>query len=796
MLADLRDAWRGLRRNPFATTLAVFTLALGVGVNTAVFSMLTSTLIEPLPYRDADRLLSLEEENGAVTGRVSAWVAAEWMRQCPSIASIGLFTDGQLVMTGDGDPEVFRGLRVNAAFFDTLGVTPFLGRVFTLDDDRTNANVVVLSYELWSTRFAADPAVIGRSYTLNDTPYRIIGVLGEDFQPLRMSNAAELPRIYAPAGLYLTAPEACRGDCIALRAVARLAPGATLNGARGELAAALHRMQAEHPREFDPDPRVLVERLQDHITASLRPALWIGLGAAACVLLIACANLANLQLARASARRGEFAVRGALGAGSARIGRLMILESLLTAIGGCLAGVFIGRMSVTALVSLAPRELPRLSEVALNGRVLLIAIAAGIAAAAVAGAAPAWQAGRTDINDALKRHADRRAGGSSFRAALVLAQVALAFVLVSATGLLVRSVRALVAVDAGFNADRVLTMTPVFFGRSGMTASAMLGAKQQTIDAVAALPGVTAAGMVNDVPLSHVTPIPCEVEGVSTNGGSPPSANVFWVAGEYFAALRIPLRAGRLLRRQDSAVAPVAVVSQTFANKRFDRGNTVGRRIRLGGGPWLTIVGIVGDVRNVALDAPADEAVYQPLALNPFHYVRLIVRTSGDPASLEAPVRRAIKRIDPLVPVFHVQPMGDYLAASVAQRRFALTLMMTFGGLALLLAAIGLYGLLSYAVVQRLPELGIRAALGATAGDLIYLILGNGMALVGLGLLGGIGLGVLVLRELGSLLYGVTPFDLTTFGAATAVTATVGIIASLIPAQRAARVDPITIMRS
>jgi predicted permease len=796
MPADVRDAWRGLRRNPLATILAVFTLALGVGVNTAVFSMLTSTLIDPLPYHDADRLLSLEEENGAVTGRLSALVATEWMRQCPSIASIGLFTDGQLVMTGDGDPEVFRGLRVNAAFFDTLGVAPLRGRVFTLDDDRTNANVVVLSHDLWTTRFGADPAVIGRTYTLNDEPYRIIGVLGEDFQPLRMSNAAEVPRIYAPAGLYLTAPEACRGDCVALRAVARLAPGATINVARGELTAALHRMQAEHPREFDPQPRVLVERLQDHITASLRPALWIGLGAAACVLLIACANVATLQLARASARRGEFAVRGALGAGSARIGRLMIIESLLTAIAGCAAGVFIGHMSIIVLVSLAPRELPRLSEVALNGRVLLIAIVAGIAAAAVAGAAPAWQAARTDINDALKRHADRRAGGSSFRAGLVLAQVALAFVLVSATGLLVRSVRALVAVDAGFSADHVLTMTPVFFGRSGISATAMLGAKQQTIDAVAALPGVTAAGMVNDVPLSHVTPIPCEIDGVPTRGGSPPSANAYWVAGDYFTALRVPLRAGRVLSRQDSAVAPVAVVSQTLANRRFDRGNAVGRRIRLGDGPWLTIVGIVGDVRNVAVDAPADEAVYQPLALNPFHYVRLIVRTSVAPESLEAPVRQAIKHVDPLVPVFHVQPMHDYVTASMAQRRFALTLVTTFGGLALLLAAIGLYGLLSHAVVQRLPELGVRAAVGATAGDLIYLILGNGMALVGLGLLGGIGLAIFVLRALGSLLYGVTPFDLTTFSAATVVIAVVGIIASLVPAQRAARVDPVTILRS
>jgi putative ABC transport system permease protein len=795
LVLELRDSWRALWRNRLTTVVAVLTLALGVGANSAVFSAFESVLLSPLPYPNGARLVSIVETGASRGGRVSQWMAHEWETQSSAIERVGLYTDSQLVLTGDAAAEVFRGQRVNAGFFDALGVRPMLGRLITVDDERPRANVVVLSHELWTARFGADPAVVGRVYTLNGQPYRIVGVLGRDFQPFRMSNAAEQPRIYSPLGYDPADAVRCR-HCAEANAIARLAAGAPVERARQDVVAAIDRFHHEFPSEFEAGVTIGVEPLQQYLTASLRAALWIALAAAACVLLIACANLANLQLTRANARAGELAVRGALGASRARLARQMLLESALIAVFGCAAGLLFGRLGLAALLSYAPRELPRVDEIALDARVLVIAIAAGTVTALTAGIAPAWIASRTDLNDALKRHADRRAGGSTARGALAVCQVALAFVLVTATGLLTQSVRRLLTVDAGFDASHVLTMTPVFMGLPHLTAETLLTEKQATVDAVQSLHGVVAVGMVNDLPLSHTNPFPCEIDGEPIAGGTPPPANVFWVDGRYFDALRIPLRRGRLLTRADTEAAPAAVVSETFARRRFGGRDAIGRRLRFDDGPWLTIVGIVGDVRNVALDTAADEAVYQPLAMNPGHYVRVVARAAGDPGLLERPIRAAIQRIDPLVPIFHVLPMDDYIAASMAQRRFALALMAAFGGLALVLACIGLYAVLSAMVVSRHAELGIRAALGATAGNLLGLVLSRGAVLVASGLVAGIVLAGLVTRGLQSLLFAVGAVDLPTFAAATLVIEATSLLACTLPARRAARVDPLEVLRS
>jgi predicted permease len=473
----------------------------------------------------------------------------------------------------------------------------------------------------------------------------------------------------------------------------------------------------------------------------------------------------------------------------------MFVESLLIAVAGCAAGLLLGRAGLHFLLSVAPRELPRLNEVTLDTRALLVTIAAGVAASLAAGVAPAWAAARVDVNDALKRHADRLAGGSIARASLVVGQVALAFVLLAATGLLIQTVRGLLAIDAGFDAAHVLTMTPAFLGTRGMTADAMLVEKQAALDAVQAVPGVVAAGMVNDVPLSHTNLFPCAIEGDANSSGTPPPANVLWIDGGYFDALRIPLRRGRLLTRFDTAKAPAAVVSETFARHRFGSGEAIGRRLRLDDGPWLTIVGVVGDVRNEALDLAADDAVYQPLAMNPWHYVRLVVRGTGDPDTLERPIRDSIRRIDPLVPIFHVQPMTEYVTSSLAQRRFALAVMTAFGGLALVLACIGLYGVLGYMVTLRLPELGIRAALGASAADLLRLVVLRGVAMVGSGLLVGAALATVTMKALTSLLFGVHTVDVLTFTTAALVIGTAAMLATANPARRAASVDPVSILR-
>lgn len=799
---DLRDAFRALYRSPGPTIIAILTLALGVGVNAAVFSVIESILVDPLPYPNAPRLVSIAQTASTRDGRVSAWMAHEWIARCPSIATIGLYTDGQLVLTGEGPADVFRGQRVNAAFFDTLGVRPFLGRLFTEDDDRApRADLVILSHELWVTRFGADPAVVGRAFTMNGTPYRVVGVLGKDFHPFRMSNAAEEPRIYAPLGYDAADAAGCRG-CGSVSAIGRLADGSSIADARNQVTAAMRRFRDEHPTDFARDAAVHVEPLKQQLTGALEPALWTALAAAACVLLIACANLTNLKLAGTSARAGEFALRSALGASRLRVFRQLLFESALIGVAGCAAGVILARIGLDALISLAPRELPRLGEIAMDWRVLVAASLTGVATAVAAGVAPARGAAQANLNEALAHRGQAgvphaRRGG----AALVVSEVALAFVLVTATGLLIRTVSSLLHVDAGFDSGHVLTMTPVVMPLRGGGAAAMLNEKQQMVDAIRALPGVTAAAMVNEVPLANTTLASFVVDGrAEPPGQAPPAAAVFWVDGDYFQALRIPLRRGRLLTRHDGSDAPPAVVvSESFARREFPAGDALGHRIRLDAGfgsdAWLTIVGIAADVKNIGLDRPADVAVYQPLAMNPFHYVRIVARTDGEPWSIAGPIRAAVQRIDPLVPVFHIQPMDDYVAASMASRRFALALMTIFGGLAVALAVIGLYGVLAQQVVLRTTELGIRAALGATRADLLSLIMSRGIALTAAGVLAGATLAIVSTRALGSLLFGVSALDGATFATTGILLVTAGAIACCLPALRAARVDPMTAMR-
>jgi predicted permease len=799
MLTDVRDAWRALRRHPAAAIVAVATLALGVGANTAVVSVFESILVNALPYPNAARLISIAEPGASREGRVSAWMAHEWEPRSRAIEAVGLYTDGQWVLTGDGTPEVLRGQRVNAQLFAALGVRPFLGRLLTPEDDcPPRKDVVVLSYELWATRFGADREVIDRTYTLNGAPHRVVGVLGKNFQPFRMSNAGEQPRMYAPLGFDAAQAARCR-HCAAANASALLAPGTRAEQARDEVAAASAGFRRAFPREFAVDFTVRIEPLQHQITAALRPALWIALGAAGCVLLIACANLASLQLTRAGARAGEFAVRGAIGGSRWRVARLLILESLLIAAAGCGAGVLLGRTAIDGLLAASPRELPRLGEIALDRRVLFTAIAAGTLAALAAALAPVFAAARIDLNDVLKRHADARGGrGARARRALVAAQVTLAFVLVTATGLLIRTVHELLTVDAGFDAAHVLTLTPVFQSRPGMADRAILAERQRAIDAVQALPGVTAAGLVNDVPLSHTNAFGYAIEGEPPSDADQPEANVFWVEGRYFDALRIPLRAGRLLTRQDDDTHPAVVVSESLARHRFPRGDAIGRRVRFSGpdAEWMTIVGIVGDVRNAGLDTAPDEAIYQPLAMRPGHYIRVVARAAGDPMRLERSIRVALQSIDPLVAIFHVQPMDDYVASSMAQRRFALGLIALSGAIALMLACVGLYGVLGYMVVLRLPELGVRAALGAGPAHLLRLVLREGLLMVGSGLACGSVLALVTTRLLGSLLFGVGAVDPLTFAAASAVIGLAALAACTGPARRAARVDPLRIIRS
>jgi putative ABC transport system permease protein len=804
---DLAFGFRALRRTPTLAAAAVLTLALGIGLNTAIFSVVEAVLLNRLPYHDPSRIVTLTRADPAVTNadRVSLWTIAEWRRRSRSFESISAYDDWGLTLVENGSAEVLRGMRVSSEFFDTLGVGMLLGRALLPDEDRSpRANVIVLTHPLWAHRFGADPAIVGRVLRLDGQDYRVIGVLPRDFHPLRMTNAAETPQFFAPLGYNARQAAACR-TCSGQRVIARLKPFITPPQATSELNAVTHEMVREYPADYPRDMTVRVDPLRDVLVRPVRTSLWMLSAAVACVLLIACANVASLQLVRANARTREFAVRAALGGAPSRLIAQSLVENLVLALIGGAAGMVVGVAATSVIGSWAPPELPRLDELRVDGGVLLFTLACTLLTGLVFGMVPAWSASRVDVNQALKSTAGvaGRSSGGRARSTLVILDIALAFVLIVVTGLLGRSVRNLESANAGFDAHGVLTLTPVLSASDRCaTAERRLACYRQIIEKVEAVPGVTAAAMVSNVPLSHAEPMKVRVEGEpAVSDADAPIADTFLVSPDYFRVLRIPLQRGRMLTDRDGVDAPPAVlVSESFARARFGSIDAVGRRIQIGlqedHGPWLTVAGVVGDVRYDRLDLEPRQAIYEPHAMNPLHYTRLVARTSGDPWRFEQAIRAAIHDFDPLAAVFHVQPMDDYVASSLADRTFALTLIACFGALALLLSAIGVYGLISYSLAQRAPEIGIRAALGATSGHLMALILKEGIAVLSVGLALGVAGGLGASRMLASSLFGVGSWDPATHIGAAGLLALVALLASLIGARAITRIDPLTALKS
>jgi putative ABC transport system permease protein len=790
----LRDVWfaaRTLWRAPGITAAAILTLALGVGLNTAIFTVVKSLLLNQLPYREPERLVSvgLGDAIGARPAPVPGDIADEWRTRAGAFESFSIYDDAQLTLAEGGETEVLRGTRVSQEFFETLGVTMLFGRGFAAGEDRApRANFIVLSHDLWSRRFNADPSIIGRTLRMGQGTYQVVGVLPADFQPLRMSNPAESPQFFAlgPPG--------------PLRMIARLKRGVTPAHARAELESIVRETA---PTQSQRPVTVHLELLLDELVGPIREALWILMGAVGFVLLIACANTASLQLTRATGRAQEFALRTALGADRARLVTQLLIENVFLALVGGAAGVLVGWLGTSAIASLAPRELPRLDEIHVDGPVLLIALAVSIVTGCLFGMAPAWAATRVDVNDVLKDTTGvaGRSSGARFRNALVIAQVALAFVLVMSTLLLGRSLERLRAVDAGFDPRGVLTLTPVLPANGRCNSiETRLECYRRLLDAVRTVPGVTAAALISNVPLSHIEPSPLRLDRSGPDDeGERRVTDAFWTSPDYFQALAIPLKRGRFLTDQDGVAAPpAALVSESFAAAQFPGEDAVGRRIQVLGGEqptWLTIVGIVGDVRYDALDRAARQAVYEPLAMNPFHYTRLAVRTDGDPRRIEGAVRAALRDSGTAQAVFHVQPMDDYIASSLADRRFALTLIAVFGVLALVLSAVGLYGVMSYAVLCRTPEIGVRAALGATSWQVCAMILRQGMSLASAGLALGLAAGFGATRLLARFLYGTAPNDPVTLAGTVAVLAIAAALACYVPARAATRIDPLQAIR-
>lgn len=806
MYRDVRYGLRQLRKSPTYTAMVALTLALGIGANTAIFSVVKAVLLNQLPFRDPERLVKIAEADPDTSDpeTIDFTTTYDLRERNQFFESISLFRDGDVAMVEQGQPEVLEGLRVNYDYFDTLGVKVQLGRAFVADEDHPQTRYeAILSHGLWLRRFGGDRSIIGRTIRLNDKPYKVVGVLPETFRPFAREDRVALPEIFTPLGYDLELRDACRG-CQHLQAIGRMKPGVSVERARSELNAVMRVIVREHPTEYSERTVIAMMPLRDYTVGKVRTALWILLGAVGMVLLIACANVAHLSLARASSRVKEMAVRAALGAGRARLVRQMLSESLLLAIAGGLAGVVLTWWGTHALTALGPKELPRATEIRIDMPVLWFALAVSIFAGLLFGVAPALRASRVDPNESLKDVGRSTEGRARFayRNLLVTVELALAFVLAMGAGLLSKSLVRLLNVDPGYDPHNVLTAGVYVYGdRYHDKPEAELNYYEQAMQRLRSTPGIESVAMASNLPLLtfdrsafHIQDHPL------ANDADAPDVDRYSVSPDYFQVLDIPLKRGRLFTDGDRKGTPlVALISESCARTLFPNQDPIGKHIQIGGRhddkEWMTIVGVVGDVQQYGLDQPSNMAAYIPLAQDLSFGYNVAVRTTGDPRRMEQTVRQAFLSADNTQPVFHVRPLEDYVAESLAARRFTLMLLGLFGGLALVLAAVGIYGVISYAVSLRTREFGIRMALGAARKDVLQMVLRQGLKLAATGLVLGIVASVVFTRFLTALLFQVKPADMMTTLAVLLMLAAVALLANYLPAHRASHVDPNVALR-
>jgi putative ABC transport system permease protein len=791
-LQDLRFGLRMLAKNPAFSLVATLTLALGIGANTAIFTVINAVLLRPLSYHDPERLITFRSNESVLDlNDIRAWNQ--------SFAEIGGNTIQPLDYIGSGEPSQWLAGLVTGDFFRTLGAQPLMGRVITEEDDKKGGPfVVVLSYALWQKQFGGDPGVIGKTVRLSGANYTVVGVTPAGFKTPRDETDAWFPvQVVNPlAASY-------RGVHF-LRVYARLKPGVTIAQAQSEMSAIDKRLAEAFPAENKRRQTALFP-LHERIVGAIKPALLVIFGAVGLVLLIACANFANLLLARAAAREQELVVRLALGAGRRRLTRQLLTESVLIATLGGAGGVVLAVWGVDLLLALKPENLPLVETIGVDGRVLLFTLTVSVLTGVVFGLAPVWQTMRVNVSDALKEGGRGAAGAARrrLRNSLVIAEVALALLLLAGAGLLVKSFWQLRRVNPGFSPDNLLTMRIDLPEARYREIPAQTQYRRALLEEVNSLPGAQAA-LVSELPMSGDSLThDFLVEGQQLSVGEEPDVQTRSVEGDYFRVMKIPLLSGRGLMPPDNENAPlVGVVNESLARRFFKEQNPLGKRVRWARDPqpnWITIVGVVGDIKHFGMDEVEQPALYTPYAQSMRSWKRwmsLVVRSEGDSAALTGEVKIRVWRVDSRIPLTRALTMGEVMGASFDARRFNMLLLGVFAAVAALLAAVGIYGVMSYAVTQRTREIGVRIALGAKPRDVIRMVVGGGMRLTLIGAAAGLVLSVALTRFMSTLLFGVGATDPVTLAFVSLLLAGVALLASYVPARRAAKVDPMVALRS
>ncbi|HJT29357.1 MAG TPA: ABC transporter permease [Pyrinomonadaceae bacterium] len=805
VIKDIRYGIRGLLKRPGFTVIALITLALGIGANTAIFSVVNAVLLRPLPYQKPEELVIVWEDAtfaGFPHNTPAPANYVDWKTQNQSFADMAASNETSFNLTGDGEPERVSAYAVSANFFPLLGVQPLLGRSFTPDEDRPGGTkAVVLSYGLWQSRYGGDRSILNREILLDGEKHAVVGVMPASFQFF-----AKDVRVWVP--MALTQEDWANRGGHYLVVVARLKPGVSVTQAQADMNAVMRRISTDHPEEtMEGKMGVVVMPVRDEFVGDARGSLIVLLVAVAFVLLIACANVAGLLLARAVGRRKEIALRLALGAGRPRVIRQLLTESLLLAVAAGVLGSLLAYASFTFLQGLVPEQMELATSLKLDVRILVFTIAVSIITGIIFGLVPALQSANFDLNDALKQSSGRVTSTGRLRSAMIVFEVALSIVLLVGAGLLIQTLFQLFRQYSVLEPEKILTMRTILPFEKYKEPQRRDNYYQQVLQRVEHLPGVVAAGYSTSIPLAWkggtsgfypeglATPIP----------GMAYDANHREVSANYLKTMNIPLRQGRYFESSDNAQSlPVAIINETMARQYWPGENALGRRFKVGdpeepGKQWKEIVGIVADIRQMGIDEPVKAEMYIPyqqITDWPGYIPRdLAIRTSGDTSSLAGAVRQIIREVDPDQPVSNVATMAEVLGTEAGQRRMGMIMLVVFASLALLLASLGIYGVLAYFVTQHTNEIGVRQALGATPRNILLLVLKKGMGLTFVGVAIGLIASFALTRLMSSLLFGVTAADPLTFATVPLVLVMVALLACYIPARRATKVDPLVALR-